>query len=610
VAQKVSPSPASPAPAPAAPGGKNKRWLLAAAGLGLAGAGFVAVPLWRRHALVARVQAALPPAPTRTGMPPVLLEQLAAAETAARSSSYAEALTGVATLGRLYHANGLTREAEACWRVLHDAQSGEPRWTYYLANLRRAASDYPAMEAFLEQTVRQAPDYTAAWWQLAELKFKTGRLEAAQADYNRRLALLPQDPYARLGLARIALLQHRPADARLLLEQLLKDNPKFPTAHNLYVDMLAAEGNTAEIAQHRLAGRDTGRFHDPADPWLKELQDWCYDYRQLCNLGTIEFQTVPGPSYQAFFERAIKLRPGEPTAYEQLGIIHLELNEPDKAREVLETGLARAKDSPPSILYYANLSRAYRSLKRPADAVRIVRQGLAEAGDHFELYDALGSALGDLGEYEAAVEALHAAVARNPSDANANYNLALALLPVHRLDEAVEALHRSLTLQPTFPSSLGMLAQIEIDSGRWRDAAQYIQPLYESHPELPQSRQLMAYWYLQAGKEAEAKKDLPAAEQHYRAGATIEPNHPELQSRLGTLCLIQGRFADAVAPLEAYHRLQPNNAQSALFLGQAYASTGQTEQAKRVLTEGVQAAERAGNATTAQYCREILQQLP
>ncbi len=609
MAQKVKPPAEPTGGVPQVRGGKSRRWLIAGVILGLAGAGAIAVPFWRRHALVARLQAGLPPVPDRAGLPAVLVEKLRMAEIAARSSS-SDALAGVAELGRLYHANGFTHEAEACWRLLRDAQPREPRWSYYLANLRRAASDYPEMETLLEQTVKQAPDYAPAWWQLGELKFKTGRLEAAQADYNRRLALLPQDPYARLGLARIALLQHRSDDAKQLLGQLLKDTPAFPPAHNLYVEILVAEGNTAEAAQHRLAGRETGRFRDPDDPWLKNLQDWCYDYAQLCNLGTIQYQAAPGDSYRSFFERAIKLRPDEPTAYEQLGIIYLQVNEPAKALEVLERGLARAKDSKPSILFYANLSRAYRALKRPADAVRIVRQGLAEAGDHFELYDALGVALGDLGEREAAVEALQAAVARSPGDANANYNLAIALLPLRRLDEAIEALHRSLTLQPTFPSALAMLAQIEIDSGRWRDAAQYLQPLYESHPEMPQARQLMAYWYLQAGMEAEAKKDLAAAEQHYRAGVAIAPNQPDLQSHLGTLCLIQGRFADAIGALEAYHRLQPNNARSALFLGQAYAATGRMDEAKRVLTEGVQVAERTGNATTAQHCREILQQLP
>ena len=123
------------------------------------------------------------------------------------------------------------------------------------------------------------------------------------------------------------------------------------------------------------------------------------------------------------------------------------------------------------------------------------------------------------------------------------------------------------------------------------------------------ARQLMAFWHLLAGMDAEKRKDLAAAEKHYREGVSIDPRAPELHARLGSLCLILGRFADAVPPLEAYHRIQPENAQADLFLGQAYAATGRREDARRVLTEGAQISDKAGNATTAQHCREILKQL-
>jgi Tfp pilus assembly protein PilF len=342
---------------------------------------------------------------------------------------------------------------------------------------------------------------------------------------------------------------------------------------------------------------------------MAELPAYCYDYARLCNLATIQQQVQLGDRGAGLLKRAIALRPGDPTAYEQLGSLYLQQNDAAQARAILEEALARTRGAKPSILCYVNLSRAYRTLKQPAEAVRVARQGLAEVGEECELYDALGSALGELGEREAAVAALRQAVALSPRDANSNFNLALALVAVRRLDEAVDALHRSLVLEPTFPSSLAMLAQIEVDSGRWQNAAQYILPLYESHPEKPQARALMADWHLRSGVAAEEKQDLAAAERHYRAGTAIDRNSVELATHLGTLLLVQGRFADAVAPLENYHRLQPGNPQSSLFLGQAYAATGKIEDARRVLTEGVQAAERAGNATTAEYCREILQQL-
>lgn len=588
--------------------GSGRKWIWLVIALIVAAAGAGAFRAWQLQARLARIHSALPAQPNLAGKPDVLIQLHAKAMAQTRLSQ--DPRGGVLELARLYHANGFFREAEACWRILATTEPQEPKWGYYLSNLRRQASDYDGMVALLEQTVKLAPDYAPAWLQLAELSLKTGRLEIAAGYYQKRLALLPKDPYARLGMVRIALQTGRRDDAKRLLEELLRDDPKFSTAHNLYAEILAAQGDNAGASRHRLLGRETGRFREAGDPWLEELQAWCYDYGQLCNLGTIEYQTVHGDRGVSLFERAIKIRPNDPTAYEQLGVVYLQINEPAKARAILEEGLAKSKDGKLSMLGYVNLSRAYRFIKQPADAVRVARQGLEVVGDEFELYDALGTALGDLGDRDGSVEALRTAVRLNPNDANANYNLALALVAVRKLDDAVAALHRSLALQPTFPSSLAMLAQIEIDSGRWQNAAQYLRPLYDSHPEMPQARQMMALWYLRSGVEAEEKKDLATAEQHYRNGASVEPSHPELQARLGTLCLIQGRFADAVPPLEAYHRLQSENPQAALYLGQAYAASGRIDDAKKVLTEGAQLAERSGNATTAQYCREILRQLP
>jgi tetratricopeptide (TPR) repeat protein len=604
------PAEVAPATGPNAP--HAARWrsrvMLAGVILALAMLGAFLVPVWRRYNLVALVEAGLPALPDAKTVPAMLAERLMKAQLQAKSPQ--TALEGVAELGRLYHASGYTSEAEACWRLLCTAQPREARWCFYLAALRRTASDYPEMAAWLARTTALAPDYAPAWLHLADLQFKTGRLADAERGYQKRLALLPSDPYARLGLARVALQQGQRDQARKQIERLVKDAAEFPPGHNLYAEMLAADGDAVGAAKERWLGRETGRFREADDPWLDELGAWCFDYEQLCIRGTVEYQTKHGDRGKSYFERAIQLRPDALMAYGLLGALYLELNDAAKARDVLEAGLRRAGSGKPGVMYYVDLSRAYRDLKQPTEAVRVVRQGLARLGKEFELYDALGVSLGDCGERDAAVEALRTAVALNPEDTNANYNLAVALLATRQLDEAIAALRRSLALKPTFPASLALLAQVEIDSGRWESAAQYLQPLYESHPEMPQARRLMAYWQLCAGMAAEKQQDLAAAEKHYREGVAIDRNHPDLQARLGTLCLIQGRFPEAVGPLEAYHRLQPDIAQSSLFLGQVYAAMGRRDEARQILTAGAEIAERNGNPTTAQYCREILRQLP
>lgn len=562
---------------------------------------------WHRPNLAQRVHAAIPKPPDLTGQPAVLAELLAKAEIGTKTS--ADPLASVAELGRLYHANGFNLEATACWQLLCTEQPRVARWPYYLADQKRMASDYPAMAALLEKTAALAPDYAPAWLLLAGLQFKTGHLEIAARDYEKRLTLLPGDPYARLWLARIALQSGRADEARRLIEQLVKDTPEFSSAHNLYADMLASSGDVAGADRQRWLGRETGRFREAGDPWLNELWNWCYDFDQLCALGTLELQTGHADRAKSYYERAIQVRPGDTHGYELLSGLYLKQNEPAKARDTLEQSLSRLRNSKPSITYYLSLSQAYRELKQTEEAVSVVREGLRQVGDNLELYSTLGRALSDLGRPDEAIAAFKQALALNPNDAETNFNLGLSLLGLDRTGEAIVALKRSLTLQPTFQKSLSVLGRVEMDAGHWEAAGIYLRPLLESHPEMPEARQMMSSWDLRAGAAAEAKHDSAAAERYYRDGLALNPNNAELQVSLGVLCLVQGRFSDAVIPLEAYHRLQPGNPQSCLFLGQAYAATGRADDARRVLNEGITLAEKAGNSVTADHCREMLQAL-
>lgn len=608
----MSKSPAQPR-APATPpdtgsGEPAGRWARRGA-LGLSLITLIAVGVWqwRLPNLSQRVQAAIPHRPDLSGKAPVLGDMLAKAQNSALTSL--DPLASVAELGRLYHANGFDGEAAACWQFLLIEQPREARWYYYLADIQRKESNYTVMEGLLKKTTELAPDYAPAWLLLAGLQFKTGQLEIARHNYEKRLTLVPGDPHARLWLARLELQNGRSAEARRLIEQLLKDTPEFSSAHNLYADMLESAGDTKGASRQRWFGRETGRFREAADPWLDELWNWCYDFDQLCALGLIELQTNHPDRAKAYYERAIKVRPGDTAGYELLASFYLKQNDPAKARDTLEQSLGRLKNSKPSTSYYLSLNQAYRELKQPAEAVRASREGLQQLGENQELYTSLGTALGDLGRPDEALTAFQQALASNPNNAETNFNLGLLLLNLQRTDEAIAALKRSLTLQPTFPNALALLGRIELDAGRWESAEVYLRPLLESHPEKAEARQMMAHWHFRAGSSAEAKSDFPTAEQHYRDGVELNPDNANLQANLGTLCLMQGRFTEAQAPLEAYHRLQPDSAQSCLFLGQVYAAIGRGDDARRVLNEGITLAEKAGNPTTANHCREILQHL-
>ncbi|HEX9784903.1 MAG TPA: tetratricopeptide repeat protein [Opitutaceae bacterium] len=579
-------------------------WLLASlvAGIGL---GTTVAIAWHWYRQPARVQAALPARPALTGNPAVLHELIASAQ--ALSASRARALEGAAELGRLYHANGYHREAEACWRLLRAEQPGEARWCHYLADLRHGASDHGEMTRLLEQTVKLAPEYAPAWLKLAEVGFKGGRLDAAEHHYRRRLALLPADPYASLGLARVALQRGDRSEARRLLEQLLREAPEFPSGQNLYAEMLAAEGDAAGARQHRWLGGMAGRFREADDPWLDELNAWCHHPQRLRVLGTIEFQTERGDRGRALMERAVRLAPDDPAGYELLGDLYLKLGDAARARDTLEEGIRLTESATPSPMHFVNLSEAFRMLGQPEEALRAVQHGLGRMSDAFELYNALGVVLSDLGREEDAIAAYREAIDRKPNDADSNFNLAVSLLSLGRRDEAHAHLKRALAGQPGNQKALTLLGRLELEAGRLDAAAEYLRPLYESNPGVPQVRELVARWHLRSGVAAASEKDVSTAEHHFRDGLEMHPEEPELNASLGALYLVQGRFKEALGPLESFHRLKPGNAQSSLFLGQVYARLGRNSEAQRILREGEDIATRAGQSATAAHCREILQ---
>lgn len=591
-----------PAPASAQP--RRRRLVAIALVFGAAVALAVAGGFWLREVRISRVRAALPVLPTAAPNP-TLRDLLADAQAQAATGR----LDAVAELGRLYHANEFRAEAEACWRLLIREQPREARWHYYLADLLRMTGDQTAVEAALAATVAADPTAATAWLQLAEMQFKSGRLDEAAGGYRRRLALLPDDPYAELGLARIAQLQGRSDETLQRLERLLARHPKFSAAQNLYAELQAAAGKEDLADYHRWLGREAGRFREADDPWMEDLNTRCHEPRRLCHLGVIAYQTNQGDRGRARFERAIALAPDHPFAYELLGTLLREEGATEAARDVLLRGIDLAAKATPSALHYAELSQAYAALQQPGPAYRTLEVGLRHHPDSADLLHAWGNRLKAEGRIEEAAAAYRKAIEVNPAFVEADFALAVLLVETGRQREAAEALQRALTMQPTFPKAMLLLARLEVDAGRVEEAGRYLLPLLKANPGAPEIREITASWRLRAGRAAE-QRDPSIAEQHYRAGLALQPDHPELNAGLGVRLLVTDRVAEAVPLLEIYQRAQPANAQAALFLGQAYARTGRMPEARRVLTAGLQQAERAGQTTTAGHFREILSMLP
>ncbi len=89
-------------------------------------------------------------------------------------------------------------------------------------------------------------------------------------------------------------------------------------------------------------------------------------------------------------------------------------------------------------------------------------------------------------------------------------------------------------------------------------------------------------------------QDLPEAVRHFRKAAQLNPSFADAYLGLGMSLLAQKNYADAVSPLEAAVKLQPENPAAHYSLATAYARTGRKEEAEREFALQQQAAARMG----------------
>ena len=546
----------------------------------------------------------LPPLPELNGLVPELRQALLEAQ--ARATADHGSSERVAILARLYHANNFPSEAKACWQSLHAAQPREARWCYYLADLCRTAGDDEGLKAWFEQTVELAPDYAPAWLQWADLEFKTGKLEVAEHAYRQRLGLLAHDPYARFGLARLALQRGAREEGTRQIVELIRASPDFPSSHNIYAEILAAAGDSAGAAEQRRLGSSAGRFRAADDPWLGELRAFCFDAEHLIQWGEMTMQTKQGDQGKALFERALRLAPKNPRAYERLGAYFLNAAEPAKAVEILERG-SQLPDAPE--LLFGKLCDAYNTLHDPAGELRAAEAGLRHFPQVSLLHNGRGHALSGLSRPEEALAAFRLAITCAPYAADPVANLGSALMRLGRNEEAKAIFKQALKLQPMYPKAIVLLASLEIDDGELDPASSRIHALYDDDATSPGTRALVVRLQLQRAIAAVRQEDDAGVERSCREGLALVPDSSELTGFLGAYYVQQGRLPEALKALELSHRLRPDDPRVTLSLGDVCARLGRIEDARRLLNDADGQARKIGEPALVARCHELLERL-
>ncbi|HEX5801875.1 MAG TPA: tetratricopeptide repeat protein, partial [Azospira sp.] len=209
------------------------------------------------------------------------------------------------------------------------------------------------------------------------------------------------------------------------------------------------------------------------------------------------------------------------------------------------------------------------------------------AGDLLRRYPASGPVWKALGLAQDAqgkdsLPALTQAVALLPDDAEAAYNLGLALAARGRLADAEAAHRRALMLSPTSADGQVGLGSVLRRQGRLAEAeacfvsAAALQPAYAE-----------AHYALGLVRSAQNRLDL--AEASCRRAIALAPEHAEAWSCLAIVLQGQGRYAEAEAACREALLLRPGMAEARNNLGLIQTVEGRYEEAAASFREALAA---------------------
>jgi tetratricopeptide (TPR) repeat protein len=441
---------------------------------------------WQRWS-TSTLRDALPEMPRVSGMLPAVAEHLRTRADEARRDP--GSIAAVAPLCLALHADMFYDQATRCYA--HAATLDRHwRWDYARAVIAADRGGGGDLVPMLRRVIASSPEHGPAWLRLGDAEFKAGRYDAAAAawttarsiaepvrtataDVPTPVAEIPMASHAALGLARVALVRRDAAAARAILEPLIAASPGFGAAHRLLADAYRALNREpdAERAIYR-AGR-LPPYSPYADPFVDELAHESRNSTFLLRLSSEADLSRNAAWSEWLARRAATFDPENPEVVVKLGRILRTVGRNDEA--------------------LVHFQRYHRMV--PDDV-----QGWAH----------LGSCLSALGRFDEAEPYLRRAV-DGQDDPITHYNLALLLATTGRLEEARRSYEAALARDPSHADARGNLASVLVQLGRGDEAARQLTTLVERDPENALARANLGLLLASRGQSEQARTHLAEA---------------------------------------------------------------------------------------------------
>ena len=158
------------------------------------------------------------------------------------------------------------------------------------------------------------------------------------------------------------------------------------------------------------------------------------------------------------YEKAIAIKPDYAEAHNNLGIVLMDLDQPDEAVKCYDKAIAIKPDYAEA---FNNLGTALKEVGQLNAAAKCYKKAIAITPDYAKAHHNLGATLKDLGQPNEAVKCYEKAIAIKPDYAGAHNNLAIFFKDIGQLDEAVKNFEKALSINPEYAQVYRQLGAIK-----------------------------------------------------------------------------------------------------------------------------------------------------
>jgi tetratricopeptide (TPR) repeat protein len=394
-----------------------------------------------------------------------------------------------AVLARAYLAD---RQYDAAVRAAEESVKVDPQSAFAyntLARVHDGMSDFGRARAAREQTITLEPQFGPWHWLLGELLVRLQHYDAADEQFEQALQLVPDDPAAMLGQARVHSSRQEYVEAERLISEAAAAAPQATEPlldwGYLYLEQSEPEKAAAKFAE--AARLDAGDF------WIEDARA-----RVRMDEGDCESAAATYQDLSSDHPREGSLRLSSAVAKWCLGDVNRAL---ELARQVTVM-------EPYNADAYWMLATLYTSQDRWDEAleayVKAARYSPVAAGAHSGLGDVyIGQ--GDLD----ALEAEAGITARlDPNDERGFTGLCLAYWNKNEPEKMLTPCEKAAELDPQNADDLGRWGAALVVNGRFQEAIDVLSRSAVDNPEHPLTRLYLGIANLRTKQYPAAKKEF------------------------------------------------------------------------------------------------------